>query len=462
MLVFVDISSDVNQSNKISNTIELKWEIEHKFTSAEYFEHMRRKKISRGLLLIASYLKERNYEVDYWVNSEIDGNPLFAHSIRNSKFLCISCSFTSYYQEFERIVKNVKQINPKIVIITGGYHATELPEVIIEQKLADVVVLGDGEDVIEKIIESYPYLSNVEHIAYYDKVENRLMVSHNLNVLSEKKFIRPDYALLKDSIDSYSLRIQTFRGCPNSCCFCADNKNVRYADLKIVVDELDDLFLKVNRRAHIHIIDSIFTLNKDRAKELCDIMINKNYKEMFSFSCDIRANSIDQDLIIKMSQAGINKIFIGLEDSDAQVLKIINKGISYNDVVDTALMIKRYSNIKVAAYWIVGLPGVNHQTMHNSINSIKSLIRNNIVDEIDATLFVPYPGTACYKNPSKFNIKIVDDDWSKWGRYTNSPVYVNKELNGIEISNYYSMIQNVILDEYLLRENCTLMIEESV
>ena len=67
--------------------------------------------------------------------------------------------------------KLVRMRFPKLSIVWGGVHGSLLPEQVLQSGMADVVVVGEGEETFIRLVEalaSRSTLDRVEGIAYRD------------------------------------------------------------------------------------------------------------------------------------------------------------------------------------------------------------------------------------------------------------------------------------------------------
>lgn len=133
-----------------------------------------------------------------------------------------------------KVAEILKSKNPKIIIIHGGPHLTAVPEETMEKiKWFDVGVIGEGEDTIVELLESYESkkdLANVKGLIIRD--------NEKLKFTSPRPFIKnlyklplPAWDLLPDLVRYYqpaadslyrfpAISLVTSRGCPGKCIFC--------------------------------------------------------------------------------------------------------------------------------------------------------------------------------------------------------------------------------------------------
>jgi radical SAM superfamily enzyme YgiQ (UPF0313 family) len=68
------------------------------------------------------------------------------------------------------------------------------------------------------------------------------------------------------------------------------------------------------------------------------------------------------------------------------------------------------AGIRVKGFFIIGLPGENGQ----SIKETMEFLEEADLDDVDITVFTPYPGSLIYKNKDKFDINFTDDYEHAW------------------------------------------------
>jgi len=121
--------------------------------------------------------------------------------------------------------------------------------------------------------------------------------------------------------------LQTSRGCPFSCVFCAcdlHGKRFRQRSVSKVMDELE-LVIKRFGAEHIYFIDDTLTLNRKFIFDLCDEIERRNLK--FTFEGSTRANLWDDALVHRLKECGLIRISFGLESADPYIRKLIKKGV---------------------------------------------------------------------------------------------------------------------------------------
>jgi radical SAM superfamily enzyme YgiQ (UPF0313 family) len=195
---------------------------------------------------------------------------------------------------------------------------------------------------------------------------------------------------------------------------------VRFRSGKNIVDEMER-----NQKefgiTHFTFVDSNITLNKKQILEICDKIIKR--KLNITWEGWTRANLITEELLMQMKSAGFVRMSIGIESANPEILKIIKKEVSHEDIKHAFKLCKK-AGIETTCSVMLGLPGETKQTVYETINFVRS------IPEIMFSNFSianPYPGTEMLEMAKRgeFGMKLVEPDYTKWARYDMSPIMVN-------------------------------------
>ena len=164
-------------------------------------------------------------------------------------------------------------------------------------------------------------------------------------------------------------------------------KTVRNRDISDVVAEIEHVHdrYKVN---DFYIVDDTFSIKKSRVLEFCERMKGKD----LTWSCLTRVNTVDEELVHSMKEAGCRMVKVGLESGSERVLGLMNKKIKKEDTRKAARLF-RENGLSWMAYFIVGTPGETIEEVNETLS---------FIEEIEPTFisfsnFTPYPGTEFYR-----------------------------------------------------------------
>ena len=302
------------------------------------------------------------------------------------------------------ISHHIKRTNHCPTIILGGAHATLLPaETLAAAPEIDFIVRGEGEETVVKLLhalEGNLSLDNVPGITYRKDGEvistEREATSIDMNslpfpayhLLSEYKYRpHPPHGLTMPF-----MAIVTSRGCPYRCAYCSKpifGSKFRAQSPERVVEEINYLKERFNIK-EIAFYDDVFTLDKKRAHDIAEGIINKGIK--ISWTCETRVNLVEKELLAHMKEAGCYAVAYGIESASPEILEIIHKDISPGQV-EEAVRITREVGIQTIGYLMIGSPGETPETIGKTIEFAKNLR----LDFAQFSVTTPFPATELYE-----------------------------------------------------------------
>jgi anaerobic magnesium-protoporphyrin IX monomethyl ester cyclase len=298
------------------------------------------------------------------------------------------------------ISKICKEINPKCIVIMGGHHATvSANEVLNISPHVDFVVRGQGEltiiELIDHLQRKKSRFDDINGLSYrYDNI-----VKHNPDRIASwdiDEFPFPDRSLLMNEMKYTSEDlglIMTSRGCPYNCTFCATNRDYRYRSIESVLDEVRFVKNKYGT-SQFCFKDDTFSVNKKRVNEICFRLIKYNYN--ITWECNIRIDHINKEMLNYMRQAGCNSIKVGIESGSDRILKMINKGITTEQIINGAKKLNQLGMFWTA-YFLIGIPGETIDDIYKTLNFMYK-IKPNFAS---IGIFEPFPGTAMFNDGVK-------------------------------------------------------------
>ena len=309
-------------------------------------------------------------------------------------FVFIRTSLPSLSSDLN-IVEKIKFLWPDTPFYVFGplFSSQELVEYVKNKKLFDGIIISEIESVIIDIIEKQgvkciPGLYYLNPSGYYicDKPTRKLVDMEKLPFLAYELV---DYK----KIDRFI--IQTSRGCSKACNYCpyylSQGNKFRAMSPGRVVDEMRNLSENFGVR-NVLIHDAIFTLDKKRVIEICELLIKE--KLDIKWECETHMLHLDAKLISLMYDAGNRKISFGVESANEEVLKRANRKFSNWDRIKENIKVCKALGVKTTAFFILALPG---ETVNGAFATIK-LARTLGPDACHFNLPSLYPGTELYSN----------------------------------------------------------------
>lgn len=182
------------------------------------------------------------------------------------------------------------------------------------------------------------------------------------------------------------------RGCPYSCEFChlflGRGLNMRPIDA--ILEEIEVLYQNHNVRG-FWFMDYTFSANKKWMKELCEGIRLLGHKDL-SFSCQTRADRIDDEIAQYLASAGCSDVWLGIESFGNNTLRSVNKNIPIEDTYQAIGLIRKYG-MQPVSYIMLGLPGEDADTLKQTLG-VFSELELSYLDGIE--LATPRPGTPLF------------------------------------------------------------------
>jgi radical SAM superfamily enzyme YgiQ (UPF0313 family) len=360
-----------------------------------------------GLMYIAAALEKAGYEVqmvdNYLANKSVEKVQQIV--VQSRPFMVgITCGSATFARCIET-AQAIKAVSPDCVVVVGGWHASYLPQTLLEHPEIDYAILGEGERAITQLADA---LSKGDK-KQASTIPGVASITQNGIIINPPQFIEdmdeipyPARHLLP--LEQYDRSIEFLdakpadvmsisRGCVFSCGFCETRKlwgNInRNFSPKRVLGEIQDLQSRYGTKG-IYFINDNFTLHKEKTKELCRLMIEQNLS--LEWVCDTRVDLVDDELLELMSKAGCKVIWFGVESGSPKILKRISRDTTPQQV-ETAFKLCKKHNIKTACSFMLGLPDETLADMEESLKFAKKIDP----DYCQFNIFIAYPDSKLYK-----------------------------------------------------------------
>jgi radical SAM superfamily enzyme YgiQ (UPF0313 family) len=346
--------------------------------------------------------------------------------LREETPLCVGVSGTtqSRFNSF-KIIETVKSIDREIVTLYGGPHATPAAEDTLRHvRSPDAVVRNEGELTVLDIMSTLKRhgrfdFTNIAGVSFRKDGQ----VVHNparpfirdldqLPLPAWHLFRMESYRQNMEFLDVPGHAIVTSRGCPFQCSFCSARLlwGQRYAARSAhnVADEIQQLADRYGIRG-FKIFDSTFTVSRRHVLAVCAELKKRGLSQL-PWECEIRADTVDRELLQEMKSAGCYYVDMGLESASARVLKQICKGVTLpqvESVIDwcneLGLMIKLFLT------W-----GHPTETYPEALETLRFMERNrHRVKRMAAHVGIMiYPGTGVEAFAREHGFLSSDFSWS--------------------------------------------------
>lgn len=283
-----------------------------------------------------------------------------------------------------------------VTVILGGLHVSALPDEAARH--ADAVVQGEGEAVWPSLLEDW------------GKGELRPLYSSFSQPFCFQNSRVPRYDLL--DIARYNrLTLQTTRGCPLDCAFCAASRtisNYKKKPLAQIRRELEAI-LAIWPRPFIELADDNTFVHRKWARELAALLAE--YKVPYFTETDISVAD-DDELLELLADSNCAQLLIGLESLSSASLKNVDRAHwklgQREHYAEKIAKIQSYG-ISVNGCFVLGFdedgPDVFERT--------RDWILSSELAEVQITLLTPFPNTRLHRQLEAQNRLLEPIFWNK-------------------------------------------------
>jgi radical SAM superfamily enzyme YgiQ (UPF0313 family) len=321
-----------------------------------------------------------------------------------------------------RIIDEIKQSLPTTKIVLFGDHVTAMPEESLKVSQVDFLLTGGDYDFL--LLNLCRYLIGGSEtlepgIWYREKGEilntGKFVLNHDLHNLPLINRDLTNWKLYSEKNGNYKRLPGTYtmagRDCWwGKCIFCSWVTIYPKYRLRSHESLLDEIGLLIDRYQIKEIMDDTGTFPTGKwLRDFCKGMIDRGYNKKIVFDCNMRPGILKEEDYRLMGKAGFRLILFGLESANQQTLNRINKGVREDDIVKDCEMAKR-AGLEPHITVMVGYPWEDKNQVENTLRQAAYLFKQGLVDTLQATIVIPYPGTPLFED-CKRNNWLVTEDW---------------------------------------------------
>jgi radical SAM superfamily enzyme YgiQ (UPF0313 family) len=268
-----------------------------------------------------------------------------------------------------------------VTVILGGLHVTARPEEALGH--ADCIVIGEGEPVWPQLVDDL--LQNRLHDVY-----DARGTPFNLGSAPMPRFELLD-------IERYNrLTVQSQRGCPYSCEFCASS--IRLSPT-FRVKPVDRVIAEIRRikeiwpKPFIEFADDNSFANRKHAKQLLRALIPEQIRWFTESDISLAR---DSELLGLLRDSGCEQVLIGLESTTATGLHGVEQKSDWKvkqlDTYMSAIDKIQSHGITVNGCFVLGLDGTGVE----SFEQVRDFVEASGLYEVQVTIQTAFPGTPLY------------------------------------------------------------------
>jgi p-methyltransferase len=358
---------------------------------------------------LTHYLRRRDLEADYVNLFQRETQRLEALLAADPLCVAITTTFYVLNQPVSEIVRFIRAHNRRTKIVVGGplianhhrrYEGAEL-QLALEDIGADFYVIeSQGEHTLARIVRALREgggLATVPNLAWIENGSLRRTATEPENNSLDEDYV--DWRRLSDASLGPTLQSRTAKSCAFSCAFCAypiRAGRLTLAHLDTIEKELDSMRALGGVR-NVVFIDDTFNVPLKRFKEICRLMIEKDYG--FSWFSYFRCSNADGEAVELMARSGCRGVFLGVESGSPSVLRKMNKAATVEQYERGIRMLQQHGILTFGSF-IFGFPGETTETVQETID----FIRRTVMDYYRIQLWYCEAGTPVYDRREELGI----------------------------------------------------------
>lgn len=385
-----------------------------------------------GIMSLAGYIRDKGFTDVSILDFNVPGRfEELEHIIKEEAPAIVGmCGLTTDQECIEYVGKKIKQWNPDCLVVCGGPYASASPARVAAYPFLDLAVIGEGELTFAEIIERFfngQELTGIKGTAYSledgsVKQEPAREAIMDLDTLPLPAFDLVDIEFYSTHLSMATVGIRPYmslfssRACPYQCTYCHAifGKTFRAQSPKRMVEIIEHLIENYDIRDY-EFYDDIWNLDRERVREFCELVIEKNLDIAYHFPNGLRTDRLTEELLHLMKKSGCRYFCVAVESADKSMQKQIKKFNKLDKIRDMINLADRLG-IMTNGFFMIGFPGETYKQMLKTCWFVISS-RLHIADLFAVT---PFEGTELYSDLEKSD-KLDKNELQKFdaGAYHN-------------------------------------------
>jgi len=333
----------------------------------------------------------------------------------------INIPFSGWSKAAFEVASVAKDVDRDIITVLDGLHPSARPVECLSNPDIDFVVRGEPEYTMLELVGALEQgitedLKKIEGIGFV-KNGKTVITPPRPEIQDLDALPFPARHLLPmdiyfEAIKENPIRgeiskrytiIITSRGCPHRCIFCSNHivmgKTWRGRSPENVVDELEQIVNTYSIK-QIDFFDENMTLIKKRVEDICDLIMERGLDIDWYVPNGVRADTLDEELLRKMSAAGCKEIRVAPESGVQRVVdEIIKKNLNLEDV-EKAVVLAKKVGMKIGVFLMLGLIGETKEDIKETIKYAYKLKKLG-ADHFQFSIATPLYGTELYEQAKR-------------------------------------------------------------
>jgi radical SAM superfamily enzyme YgiQ (UPF0313 family) len=345
---------------------------------------------SLSLLTLAG-LTPRKFTVEYREIADLKNEPALPDDYDLVAITSLSAQIGEAYK-----VADFYQ-SKKVPVVMGGLHVTSVPEEARQHCTS--VVVGEGEPLWPEVLKDFeagglkPFYARAPHGGF----DLREAPMPRFDLLDPEKYNR--------------ITVQTSRGCPHKCEFCASSilltPHYKLKPVEKVIAEIRAI-KRIWPHPFIEFADDNSFVNHAHYKELLRELAKENIRWFTEADLNVAK---DDELLGLMRDSGCQQILIGLESPRKASLDGVelngNWKLRQQDRYRAAITKIQSYGITVNGCFILGLDGDTPEVFEQ----VFQFVKESGLYEVQITFLTAFPGTPLYRRLQREGRLIRESAW---------------------------------------------------
>lgn len=346
----------------------------------------------------------------------------------------------SYFQTFASITKFVKRIKPDAKIVAGGPGFSMFArQIMTKLQEIDYGVFLEGEHSFPELLEKLDHPERVKGI-YFRKTEKIFFTGRNKPVNFDQLPVPPkelpNLDIRNYNESSYSIGVQTKRGCCFRCAYCTypflQGRDIRLRSPKRVVNEIENLVDFYDIQV-VFFADNVFNFPLDHARGIVRELMKRKLK--IRWRGWFRESYVNKRFIIEARDSGCDLLEFSPDGASQMALDVLQKDVKIQDIVKAYELANEVADIRVAYNFMCNVPGENFETVADFYKFLFKIVTKSWrkLDWIGLTNIRIYPHTRIHQiafkeghinertdlltptfyNPKPFDVAYLPAKWAR-------------------------------------------------
>lgn len=320
-------------------------------------------------------------------------------------------AYTVDVNSVKSLSRTAKGLNPGVLTVVGGYHASLFPSDFNDPNV-DIIVRGEGISTFKEVVDAFERdgdFRSIKGIAFSSdgkvvETEERPWPHLDSYTFPNRTLTAPHR---KEYFDKWMKPLASIRGsysCPFRCEFCClwpmTNSKYLTRTPESFVDEL-----KTIKEENIFFSDDEALITVDRMINIADLIKKEGIKKQYFFMT--RSDSVRRrpDVIEKWAGIGLKRVLLGLESPREKDLIDFRKDATVDDN-NQAISILQQNGIEINSMFVI-----TQDYEKKDFENLSKYAKDQGLEMPIFCILTPFPGTVLYE---KKKDQVIVEDYDYW------------------------------------------------